>query len=271
MRHLSDDLVLSVKDAMRNLRYAIRSEAMSPSLARLGGERAPERHPRPAARGRSRMAQLVDSVFTEFEANALALVSPLREAPRGEVFPRPVTAYFGRGGSRSGDEAAERLFARVHYQAAKGLLRGWGLRNVLIFEHAIGRARDEMLKRHADLADELRDSAADGRATRLRLCAALTCTLVAARPIKEIDAAPGPSAPRGLAGSPNACCFLVLGLATAIASVNEPGTLPAAAEIVASANAVVDLRFGRFVAALEAEDPVEALVLEFEEVLPFLP
>ena len=62
------------------------------------------------------------------------------------------------------------------------------------------------------------------------------------------------------------------GFRAAIASLQDEAALPSiAAEIVESANAVADVRFARFAAALEAGDPVEALNFEFNAVLPFLP
>ena len=278
MRHLTDDIVLSVKDAVRNLRYAIRSEARSPIMVWPGDPKAKHAYARSSSRGRrrSRVAKLVDSVFTEVESGALSLVSPKRDIGHDIVFPRPVTAYFGHG-HPSRDEAAERLFARTHYHAVKALLSGFELRNMLIFEHAIGRARDSVLRRHGDLVHRVSDASAaamteEVRTDRVRLCAALTCGLVEARPIKEIDfASHAASPPRGLVTSPNVYCFTVTGLATAIASVLDPAALPRAAEIDESVTAVVDVRFGRFAAALEAEEPVEALAQEFNEVLPFLP
>ena len=77
--------------------------------------------------------------------------------------------------------------------------------------------------------------------------------------------------PRGLVANPNAYCFVVLGLATAIASAQDGAALPSAPEILDSVSSVVDLRFSRFAEALEAERPEEALAREFGEVLPFLP
>jgi hypothetical protein len=271
MRHLTDDIVLSVKDAVRNLRYAIRSQAEASRPAGSIGTETQDRLRR-AGRNRRRVAQLVDSVFTEVESGALALVSPGRDIGQGIRFPRPVTDYFARG--RPGhDEAAERLCARTHYHAVKALLRGFGLRNVLVFEHAIGRARDTVLARQAGLVTCVRVGGSDSpRDDRVRLCAALSCALDAARPIKEIDGSETREAlPQGLLATPNAYCFSVIGLATAIASVHEEAELPSAAEILESANAVVDVRFGRFAASFEADDPVEALAFEFNEVLPLLP
>jgi hypothetical protein len=280
MRHLTDDILLSVKDAVRNLRYAIRSEARSsrvasPAQVRPGEAR--ERFTPREARRRHRVARFVDSVFTEVETGALSLVSPKRERRHGVMFPQPVTAYFARV-QRHGDEAAERLFTRAHYHAVKARLRGFGLHNALIFEHAIGRARDTVLLRHADLvarvcAPSVSPIADEARAMRVRLCAAVTCALVAARPIKEIDLeVRDPSLPGSLVAFPNAYCFTATGLSTAIASLqDEAGSPASAAEIVESANAIVDIRFARFAAALEADDPVEALATEFNEVLPFLP
>jgi hypothetical protein len=280
MRHLTDDILLSVKDVVRNLRYAIRSEAgpaLTAARGDIGPRGAPDRSTPRKARRRHRLAKFVDRLFTEVESDALGLVSPRRERLHDAIFPRPVTAYFA-GLHRHDDEAAERLFARAHYHAAKALLRGYGLDNVLIFEHAIDRARDALLGQHADLvasACDLSVSPADAkaRADWVQLSAALTCALVAARPIKEIDPRRGASAtPRNLIASPNAWCFVATGLSTAIASLQEESASPAtSAEIVESACAITDMRFARFSAALEAGDPVDALTAEFNEVLPFLP
>jgi hypothetical protein len=280
MRHLTDDILLSVKDVVRNLRYAIRSEAgaaLTVARGDIGPRGAPDRSRPHKARRRHRLAKFVDRLFTEVESDALGLVSPRRERLHDAIFPRPVTAYFA-GLHRHDDEAAERLFARAHYHAAKALLRGYGLDNVLIFEHAIDRARDALLGQHADLvasACDLSVSPADAkaRADWVQLSAALTCALVAARPIKEIDPRRGASAtPRNLIASPNAWCFVATGLSTAIASLQEESASPAtSAEIVESACAITDMRFARFSAALEAGDPVDALTAEFNEVLPFLP
>jgi len=278
MRRLTDDIVLSVKDAVRNLRFAIRSEARPPVAALLGnvGASPPPSRAQAERRRRSRVANLVDKVLTEVESGALALVSPAREVRHGLAFPRPVSDYFGRG-RPSREDAAERLFARSYYHAAKTLLRGYGLENLLIFEHVIGRAHQDVVRRHGDLVHRIshRPGVADdpqGRDDRVRMCAALTRGLVAARPIKEIDfATQARSTPRGLLASPNAYCFTVMGLATAIASVRDEAALPETHEVIESANMVVDLRFGRFAGALESDQPEEALALEFGEVLPFLP
>jgi hypothetical protein len=274
MRHLTDDIVLSVKDAMRNLRYTIRSEAEA-ALSRAAGDAEPgaassRLEPRDVRR-RNRVARLVDKLFTEVESGTLALVSPQRDKAQSLAFPRPIEDYFA--GHPNRDEAAELLFARSFYRAAKNLLRGFRLTNMLIFEQAIGRARDDVLERHGELVRRLRGSieaAPEGdKADRVLLCAALTASLVAARPIKEAGAQAG-SVPRDLVTHPNAYCFLVLGLATAIASVAEEEA-SSRQEMVDSAASVVDLRFQRFAEALEADDPAERLAREFDEVLPFLP
>jgi hypothetical protein len=279
MRHLTDDILLSVKDGVRNLRYAIRAEAGPALTTGYGHIPAPVTQSRAKpekTRRRYRLANFLDRVFTEVESDALSIVSPRRERLRDAIFPQPVTAYFARG-DRDDAERAERLFARAHYHAAKALLRDHGLANVLIFEHAIGRTRDVLLRQHADLIARARASRAsrtdkNGCELRVRLCAALTCALIAARPIKEIDPRTGASTPRHLIASPNAWCFIAAGLSTAIASLQEECDVPVtSAEIVESARAITDVRFARFAAALEASDPIGALAAEFHEVLPFLP
>jgi hypothetical protein len=279
MRHLTDDIVLSVKDAMRNLRFAIRSEAATASFRDFGESghgSAASRPLGPEARRRSRVARLVDKVFTEVETGTLAFVSRDRDSARSLAFPRPITDYFAARTPRR-DDGAERLFARTHYQAAKALLRSFGLTNTLISEHAVGRARDEIMSRHNDLISRLSTSPIALDETRnsddrTRLCAAATAALVAARPIKEVDFAQrSHTAPRAFVSAPNVYCFIVLGLATAIASTTKDVSGSQPRDIIESANSVVDLRFPRFAEALQSEKPVEALTREFDEVLPFLP
>jgi hypothetical protein len=266
MRHLADDIMLSVKDAVRNLRYVIRSEADRPLAAAGAGMDAPRRRAAmPSGRRRGHMAGLIDTVLSEVESGALALVSP-RQPGDGAVMVRPVGCYFG-----DDDDAAARLFVRAHYHTAKALLARQGARNVLIFEHMIAPAREEARSRHAELVGAVRDGDASP-AERIRLCAAIACRLASARPIRESDFRRADGARRhALAGRANDYCFAAIGLATAIASVREAAELPAPSEIVGSAAAVAEVRLDRFAAALDAADPVEALARQFEEVLPVLP
>jgi hypothetical protein len=106
----------------------------------------------------------------------------------------------------------------------------------------------------------------------MRLCAAITRCLVKARPIKEAEFNEnGFGLPQGLTTSINAFCFLTTGLATAVVSREERPEPPDPAAILASATTVVDVRFSRFLAAMQAPEPVEALTNEFAKIAPFLP
>ncbi len=156
-------------------------------------------------------------------------------------------------------------------------MRKFGAREFLAFEQAIDEARAALLLRHSDLIWSVvdargapRDAARDERITRL--CAAITCELVAQRPIKELDIDPaGRMIPKHLLVSPNAYCFSVMGLATAIVSLRRDAEELDRKAIITEADLVVDARFDRFSAALRARDPVGALAAQFSAVLPFLP
>jgi hypothetical protein len=134
MRHLTDDTVLSVNDAARNPRCAIRSEASyRPIAARGTAARLPGRT---VASGRRRLvAGLVDRVFADVESGALALVSTTRRSPP-LCSCSPFGPTLGVSASRD-DQATERLFARAHCQSANNLPHNLGARNVLTFEHVM--------------------------------------------------------------------------------------------------------------------------------------
>ena len=100
MRHLADDIVWSVKDAMRQLRHVIRAQAQR-DRATPAGDMGAGRRTAASGRRRGRMAGLVDQVFTEMESGALALVSPGRGGEEAAPL-HPVLAYFARGAA---DEA----------------------------------------------------------------------------------------------------------------------------------------------------------------------
>jgi hypothetical protein len=265
MSRFSEYVVLSLKDQIRSARYRIRRNEHADAL--IGVERGLYEISRP-------VALIADAMFTEVEAAASTLLADKDERISSRSFPAPVEAYFGH----PDDEAAlARAFTRAFYSMLKALMRKFGAREFLAFEQAIDEAREALLLHHNDLIWSVldakgapRNAARDERITRL--CAAITCELVAQRPIKELDIDPTDKAiPKHLLISPNAYCFCVMGLATAIVSLRRESEELDHRAIVAEADLVVDARFDRFSAALRARDPVSALAEQFAAVLPFLP
>jgi hypothetical protein len=265
MGRFSEYVVLSIKDQIRSARYRMRRNEYGDSL--LGVERGLYEISRP-------VAFIADAMFTEVEAAASTLLADKGESISSRSFPAPVETYFGHPDNEA---ALGRAFTRAFYSMLKALMRKFGAREFLAFEQAIDEARAALLLRHSDLIWSVvdargapRDAAREERITRL--CAAITCELVAQRPIKELDIDPTDKViPKHLLVSPNAYCFCVMGLATAIVSLRRDSEELDRKTIVAEADLVVDARFDRFSAALRARDPVGALAVQFSAVLPFLP
>jgi hypothetical protein len=265
MRRFPDYVVLSIKDQIRSARYRVRRNEHGDGLN--GVERGLYEISRP-------VALIADAMLTEVEAAASTLLADKGERISSRSFPASVEAYFGHPDNEA---ALGRAFTRALYSMLKALMRKFGAREFLAFEQAIDEARAALLLRHSDLIWSVvdargapRDAAQEGRITRL--CAAITCELVAQRPIKELDIDPtGRIVPKHLLAAPNAYCFFVMGLATAIVSLRRDSEELDRKAIIAEADLVVDARFDRFSAALRARDPVGALAAEFSAVLPFLP
>jgi hypothetical protein len=257
----ADNLVLAVKDQLRNVRFHIRRSAQRDRLRET--ERGIPQVPLP-------VALAADAVFAQVETAATALLPDRSQRSTGLDFPLSVDAYLGPQAEERGEN-----FTFAFYYALKGLLRRFGAPDSLVFEQAVEDAHSRILRRHGDLAAADRGAAGERAAAVTRLCAIIAVELSAARPIKALLLDPGAAtAPKHLIVSPNAYCACVLGLSTAIASlrVTRPGEPEAGNEqIVASADYAVDARFSRFAAVLRHRDPIGGMAEEFAAVLPFLP
>jgi hypothetical protein len=260
MPRLPNHVLLSIKDQLRNARYLVRQGATGTDRR----ERPPFDLPEP-------IASVADTFFTRAEAAAAALLSDVKAETGGGAFPLPVDAYFGHPDEET---AQDSLFTHVVYGAFGKMLRKFGARRFLVFEEPIENARSALLVRHRDLVWSAISAKEDAQRQEAvtRLCAAIVCALSAQRPIKELDIDPGGrSIPRHLLVAPNAYCALVVGLATAVASLKRNLDEFDEEAIAAAADMAVDARFPKFSVALRGRDPLAALTREFSAVLPFLP
>lgn len=261
MQKLSNHVILSIKDQLRNARYIVRRSATREGRSEGSSFELPQP-----------IASVANAIFTQAEAAASVLFSDVEGGVESKVFPLPVTTYFGHP-----DEETERgaAFTQSFYNGLKILLRNFGAREFLVYEEAIESARSELLLRHGDLiwaAIGAKDDAA-GRESITRLCAAVTCAISAQRPIKALDIDfDAPALPKHLLASPNAYCAIVLGLATAIVSLDRDGEELGDEAVVVAADMAVDARFSKFGPALRGNrDPVNDVADVFSTVLPFLP
>jgi hypothetical protein len=268
MRRLADDLVLSLKDQIRTLRYSLRSEAEAPGSALPEAYRNVDFGPlgTVGAMIGTPVIRMADGLFTQVEHVTLGL---LEGPPARTVFPRPVTDYFGRGEDKP-------AFTQDLYRESKALLRRHGARQALVSEHSMEDLRNEIGARHRDLigtALARRQSAASDERddSTVKLCAAIAAGFARVRPIQKLDLLGTPDLARHLMIAPNCYCGLVLGLSIAIATTRPQARDLDSLELIESADAVVDARFDRFKVALDGKDAVMGLAREFETVLPFLP
>ncbi len=268
MRRLADDLVLSLKDQIRTLRYSLRSEAETPGSALPEAYRNVDFGPlgTVGAMIGTPVIRMADGLFTQVEHVTLGL---LEGPPARTVFPRPVTDYFGRGDEKP-------AFTHDVYRELKALLRRYGARQALVSEHAIEDLRNEIATRHRDLialaiARRQQTSTTARDEAVVKLCAAIAAGFTRVRPIQKLDLMGSSSMARHLMIAPNCYCGLVFGLSVAIATTRPEARELDSLELIESADAVVDARFDRFKIALDAKDAVTALAREFEAVLPFLP
>ena len=125
--YISEQLVLAVKDRLRNVRYQIRRSALrEASRSNRVGPIGPL-----VARP---VALAADAVCSEVEAVAAAFM-PEHERPSAAfAFPQPISAYF------SAEAIDARSFTPEIYYALTGLLRRFGVDAFFVSEQAIDEA-----------------------------------------------------------------------------------------------------------------------------------
>jgi len=264
MSQLPPEFLLSVKDQLRSLRYAIRNQ--SDSVPAHAIEIVEDVAGRPHRLfERNLVAKLTDEMLSFAETVARSLIPT--EANPGLTFLKPVRAFVSEGdGVTSG-------FTHDCYDFVKYLLQHAGARNALVLEHFIETGRRNLLDRHADLLRRdlvaKKGNEVPAAADAATACAAIVVYLTAVRPILKVELVGTPQSPRHFLLSPNIFCFSVVGLATLVVSLRSEGLDPA--EVIESAMATVDARFSRISATLKTAEPLRNLAQEFQLIAPHLP
>ncbi|WP_181703924.1 hypothetical protein [Chthonobacter albigriseus] len=226
---------LTLKDAVRVIRHAIRRKAQRPpdgvSPVDLLG-----RVPR-------RVARAADGVLSGAEQVMRGIVTD-RTAQR-PAFPQPIAAYWNR-------PDGQRLFVKSTYRAAKAYMAERHGAAPLVYENAIAAAWDEV--RHRVAAAEAKGRPIHDPAA---LSAALTVSLVRHRAIHGDEAL-------------NLEVFAALGFATAAASLTEQPIDASLSEILALAADVVAAHRARLLDALKSPEPVESIAAEYRLFAPHL-
>ena len=250
MRRGANDMLKSIKDQVRGVRYSIRAEAHAPGsiLPKALHDLAPI-----MAIG-SPALRLADGLFTQVESLTTDL---LRPNPRKVRFPAPIFDYVARAES----------FSDLLYGPYETMLAAHGVQAMLISEQALDEAGELFRTRYADSLP--RDAQGASAAVIARACAGLARSAVETRPIRKVAYNDGAVAKQHFMLSPNLYCGMLVAVATAMVSV-EPSLADDPGAVLESADSVIDVRFDRFNRALVGKSPEADLAREIEVLLPFL-
>ena len=266
MPAMTDDLAFTVKDMLREIRYAARKEvrlldrgqeALQALL--LGGE------PRPHDGRPGRLYEISRRIANPVGRFAQRLFeTPSVSSALDENFLLPVSTSLAALAADENDT----LFAGSVYRCGSSCLDKMGLKNVFMSEQSIQRAARPVAQRHAEWLAR----PAANRERQTLMVADATQAIIAAQPIKRVDrdAQPAPALTLALADL-NAHCFLTVGIATAVVSAAKLPTDVGVSDVMESAELVAAARYERFDAALKCADPVGSLAREFLAVIPYLP
>jgi hypothetical protein len=276
-QHLSRDisqLGLALRDCARQLRYAARNV---PGRVKSDGpvvSRSPSAPPVKPANYLSleSVAHLADDLIETAESFAGHALPTLQDPWKSPVALEPLTCYLAL---LSGPAKTLRKFSMAYYAAAKRMLIQSGANDVLIFEHRISAALEDIAAAleapQANAPKPLAGAIASRRALSLA-CAQLVLSLIDTQPIRStrFDALPDANAPWWLVTEPNAYVFLMLALASLAKDVCPTGIPGDPDATVRFFSDVVGARETAFKRALKAPEPLSALSHEIEYVIAHL-
>jgi hypothetical protein len=266
---MSDDFAVTVKDALREIRYEARKKVrlldrgqVALQSLLLGTDTALD-DDRPG-----RFSELSRSLANPVESIAQWLCETRGVAMLDDNFLLPVSASLG---ALAVDET-DRLFAASFYRGGSCCLDKMGLSNVFMSEQSILRAARPVARRHAEWLKRSAGQAMGDDGRKIFIVADVTQAIIAMQPIKRVDRGIKAAVAITLAlADLNAHCFLSVGIATAVVSVSEIAQDVSVADIMESAELVAAARYDRFAAALKETNPAAALAREFAAVVPYLP
>lgn len=263
LRELSEDVRILLKDRLRDLRSIVRQHrhdnpaALKPSASRSGAQDA---QPFPVREIEGLLGHAV-SAFDD------AMTFAERFAPPGSarrIFaPQPLQAYF-RAQSEDRLDGA-RAFRRDLYQLAKLFLEQQKLAGFAIREGDFATAHAALLKHDAAGIARLHGNIDPDERVALvaLLCASLLVELVREQPIR-LEASQHAAPDMAVAVD----CLAAIAIASGLATLDMEGA--PGHELMEVATLAVDVRKQRIHAALESQDPVDALAALFAGLLTHL-
>lgn len=251
LRSLSEDVVVNIKDRLRDMRHLVRSSRHD----NPGGPRRPQMAepfapPAEIERLLGRAASVVDDTLTVAETVSRTLLPMVRTSDSARL--HGLDTYFASGRSVEG----ERLFRRDLYAAFKALPRNDA--DTPLHEAGFSQAHLAIRKKHGALLTAMYMADTDGRLETVAAVAAATLVeLRASQPLSGDEAAPAliPLAP--------------MVLAAAILTLSPSGMSDA--DLLEAAGMAVDARHERILRALDGADPVNELGAIFRVLLAHLP
>lgn len=280
-QHLGRDisqLGLALRDCARQIRYAARNVPGQTQLQQPLSTRSPvAQRARPAARlSLESVAHFADDLIETAETFAGHAVPPLQSHWKSPVPLESLSNYLD---SPETDTRTSLDFSTSFYAAAKRMVMQSGAADVLIFEHFISDALEDIdASCTASPSIQIVGFNAEKRAARHRLCllcSRLALSLLKVQPIRStrFDSLPDAGSPWWLITEPNEYVFLTLSLAALAKDLlpNGPLTEPTEPDAVVRFYAdVVGAREVAFRRALMQPDPLRALAAEFEHVVSHL-
>lgn len=254
LRSLSEDVVVNIKDRLRDVRHLVRSSRHD----NPGGPRRPQMAepfapPPEIERLLGRAASVVDDTLTVAETVSRTLLPMVRTNDSARL--HGLDSYFASG--RSASAEGERLFRRDLYAAFKALPRNDA--NTPLHETGFSQAHLAIRKKHGELLTNMREADSDSRLEKVAVVAAATLVeLLASQPV-----------PDGADTPPALVPLAPMVLAAAILTLSPSGMSDA--DLLEAAGMAVDARRERILRALDGADPVNELGAIFRVLLAHLP
>lgn len=244
LRTISDEIAVSLKDRLRDVRYVIRRarqtarplETSLPTPETLLGH----------------AAGVMDTALTAAEAISISFVSSEPAKHHGAPQMRSLSFYFGTGAEGT------RGFRSDMYYFLKGTMRRYGLENALIHEAAFSVIHGRLLRKHAEFLCN--------KETAAKALTALFLESLAEKPVRSMPS-------EALCDPENLRKAEVIGLAAACLSCGLATVKPAdLADIdpLESIFMVLEARYERLVDAAETRDAKKLETL-FATLIAHLP
>jgi hypothetical protein len=249
IRDISSEIVVNLKDRLRDVRHVIRASRQDTSVI----QDLPDKLLGKAAR-------VMDKALTAAETISISLVSQDPAVHSTTIEARSLDAYFP-----SGKGNGEALFRRDVYYLAKRMFAVLGSRNALLHEATFSAVHSVMVRRHSALL-------AQARTTRDLTDIAKVCATLAVEMQSNYRSARTPVSTSQLQWpdqDTQYLCFSAISLAIGLATYAD--IEPNNEKLVESALLALQARQDRFVKATETSDRITDLAALFAFLIPHLP